>query len=105
MVAGFLESVRSLVVSLEISAPLSAAVVVLQEQGYFLAALAPEESQVPMGLVVPPTALSVLRLLILPQWSLLPTSGKPDFLWLAVLESDLAVCAQFLGSSRCCGSE
>ena len=22
-----------------------------------------------------------------------------------VLESDLAVCAQFLGSSRCCGSE
>ena len=23
----------------------------------------------------------------------------------AVLESDLAVCAQFLGSSRCCGSE
>ena len=23
----------------------------------------------------------------------------------AVLESDLTVCAQFLGSSRCCGSE
>ena len=52
------------------------------------------------GFLVPPTAPSVLRLLILPQWPLLPTSGKPDFLWLAVLESDLAVCTQFLRSGR-----
>ena len=52
------------------------------------------------AILVPPPAPFVLRLLILPQWPLLPTSGRPDFLWLAVLESDLAVCTQFLGSGR-----